>query len=98
MNTLKDKIKQEIGFLGNQKSSVSVICMRIFYHISDSITEVNLRSGCNHNQKQINDISSQCADTIEVLLNNLQNMNYYYTDEEICELIYQIIIKNVKYI
>ena len=93
--SLKDKISDEIKSLTND--NISIISMRIFYIVSEKLLEINLNEKFNHSENKIYNISSLCSDNIENLLNNLKNKNTLSNDE-LTEMIYKLIITNLKYI
>jgi hypothetical protein len=93
--SLKDKISDEIKSLTND--NISIISMRIFYIISEKLLEINLNEKFNHSENKIYNISSLCSDNIENLLNNLKNKNTLSNDE-LTNMIYKLIITNLKYI
>ena len=71
--------------------------MRIFYIISEKLLEINLNEKFKHSENKIYNISSLCSDNIENLLNNLKNKNNLSNDE-LTNMIYKLIITNLKYI
>jgi len=93
--TLKNKISDEIKSLTND--NISIISMRIFYIISEKLLEINLNEKFNHSENKIYNISSLCSDNIENVLNNLKNKNTLSNDE-LTDMIYKLIITNLKYI
>ena len=93
--SLKDKISDEIKSLTND--NISIISMRIFYIISEKLLEINLNEKFKHSKDKIYNISSLCSDNIENLLNNLKNKNTLSNDE-LTNMIYKLIITNLKYI
>ena len=93
--SLKDKISDEIKSLTND--NISIISMRIFYIISEKLLEINLNEKFNHSENKIYNISSLCSDNIENVLNNLKNKNTLSNDE-LTDMIYKLIITNLKYI
>ena len=93
--SLKDKISDEIKSLTND--NISIISMRIFYIVSEKLLEINLNEKFNHSENKIYNISSLCSDNIENLLNNLKNKNTLSNDE-LTDMIYKLIITNLKYI
>jgi len=93
--SLKDKISDEIKSLTND--NISIITMKIFYIISEKLLEINLNEKFNHSENKIYNISSLCSDNIENLLNNLKNKNTLSNDE-LTNMIYKLIITNLKYI
>tara|TARA_Y100000389_G_scaffold138376_1_gene136105 strand:+ start:6809 stop:7093 length:285 start_codon:yes stop_codon:yes gene_type:complete len=93
--SLKDKISDEIKSLTND--NISIISMRIFYIISEKLLEINLNEKFNHSENKIYNISSLCSDNIENVLNNLKNKNTLSNDE-LTDMVYKLIITNLKYI
>jgi hypothetical protein len=91
---LKEEIYNEI--LSLNKDNVSIVSMKLFYIISKKILDINLNEKYNRSEDKIYGISSQCTDNIECLLNNhlINNIK----KEELTDLIYKIIITNLKYI
>ena len=93
--SLKDKISDEIKSLTND--NISIISMRIFYIVSEKLLEINLNEKFNHSENKIYNISSLCSDNIENVLNNLKNKNTLSNDE-LTDMVYKLIITNLKYI
>jgi len=88
---LKDKISNEVKNLN--KKNISVISMRLFYIISDTLLEININKNFNHDKNKIYNISAICSDNIECILNKV-----HLSNDEITNLIYSIIVTNIKYI
>jgi hypothetical protein len=88
---LKDKISNEVKNLN--KNNISVISMRLFYIISDTLLEININNNFNHDKNKIYNISAICSDNIECILNKV-----HLSKDEISDLIYSIIVTNIKYI
>jgi hypothetical protein len=96
--TIYAKILTEIKILYENKREVSVISMKIYYIILEHMLKINTNKGYNHDETKIYEISSLCADNIECILKNAINLNFYYTIEEITDMIYKLIITNIKYL
>lgn len=92
---MKEKISYEISLLNEH--NISIISMKIYYIISEKLLEINLSEKYKHSDYKIYKISSLCSDNIENLLNNIKNKNNL-TKEELTDMIYKLIITNLKYI
>lgn len=93
--SLKCKIMDEIKSLTDD--NISIVSMKIYYIISDKLLEINNNENFNHTEDKIYKISALCTDNIEELLNSLKGKNTLSNDE-LTNMIYKLIITNIKYI
>ena len=95
---LKVKILEEIEKIKTNKEDISIICMRIYYHISNYLLYINTNSNFKNDENKIYNISSICTDNIECFLKNTKNILSIYTEEELAYMLCNIIITNIKYL
>ena len=94
---LKEQIYSEI--LALNKKNISIISMKIYYLISKKLLEINTNDNFKHSENKIYNVSAICADNIECLLNSIVKNNLVLIDsEELTDIVYKFIIKNLKYL